>query len=67
MDFFLTGDRYFRSADELADNTDGKPNPDKYFFGKKQLSWLEDALVQSHATFKIIAAGSQVLNSLSRE
>jgi alkaline phosphatase D len=66
-DLFLTDDRYFRSADELEDSLDGKPNPDKQFFGQEQLKWLEDALVQSHATFKIIVVGSQVLNPLSRD
>jgi alkaline phosphatase D len=66
-DFFLTDDRYFRSADELSDSVDGKPNQEKHFFGLHQLHWLEDALVQSHATFKIIVVGSQVLNPMSRD
>jgi alkaline phosphatase D len=65
LDLFLTDDRYFRSADELNDSLNGKPNPDKHFFGQKQLHWLEDALVQSLATFKIIAVGSQTLNPMS--
>ncbi|HEY2649082.1 MAG TPA: alkaline phosphatase D family protein [Puia sp.] len=67
MDLFLTDDRYFRSADELADSLNGKPNPDKHFFGQKQLHWLEDALVQSLASFKIIVVGSQTLNPMSRD
>jgi alkaline phosphatase D len=67
MDLFLTDDRYFRSADELADSLNGKPNPEKHFFGQKQLHWLEDALVQSLATFKIIVVGSQTLNPMSRD
>ena len=67
MDLFLTDDRYFRSADELADSVNGKPNPEKHFFGEKQLHWLEDALVQSLATFKIIVVGSQTLNPMSRD
>jgi len=67
MDLFLTDDRYFRSADELADSVNGKPNPEKHFFGQKQLHWLEDALVQSLATFKIIVVGSQTLNPMSRD
>jgi alkaline phosphatase D len=67
VDLFLTDDRYFRSADELEDSINGKPNPDKHFFGDKQLNWLEDALEQSLATFKIIVVGSQVLNPLSTE
>ncbi len=67
MDLFLTDDRYFRSADEFADSVNGKPNPEKHFFGQKQLHWLEDALVQSLATFKIIVVGSQTLNPMSRD
>jgi alkaline phosphatase D len=67
MDLFLTDDRYFRSADEFADSVQGKPNPDKHFLGQKQLHWLEDALVQSLATFKVIVVGSQTLNPMSRD
>jgi alkaline phosphatase D len=67
VDLFLTDDRYFRSADELEDSINGKPNPDKHFFGDRQLKWLEDALVQSLATFKIIAIGSQTLNPLATD
>jgi alkaline phosphatase D len=67
VDLFLTDDRYFRSADEFADSVNGKPNPGKHFLGQKQLHWLEDALVQSLATFKIIVVGSQTLNPLSRD
>ncbi len=61
----MTG--YFRSADELEDSISDKPNPAKQFFGGKQLNWLEDALVQSRAIFKIIVVGSQVLNPLSTD
>jgi alkaline phosphatase D len=67
VDLLLTDDRYFRSADDLEDSLYGKPNPEKHFFGSKQLDWLEDALVQSRATFKIIVVGSQVLNPLSTD
>ena len=47
MWIYFYGDSYFRSADELEDSIEGKPNPGKHFFGEKQLDWLEDALVQS--------------------
>jgi alkaline phosphatase D len=67
MDLFLTDDRWWRSADQMEDSIDGKPNPGKHFFGEKQLAWLEDALVQSHAVFKIIVVGSQVLNPMSTD
>lgn len=67
VDFFLTDDRSFRSADELEDSVNGTPNPDKHFFGVKQLHWLEDALTQSLATFKIIVVGSQSLNPMSTD
>jgi alkaline phosphatase D len=67
VDLFLTDDRYFRSADEFEDSINGKPNPEKHFLGERQMEWLEDALVQSKATFKIIVVGSQVLNPLSTD
>ena len=67
VDLFLTDDRWWRSADELEDSISGKPNPAKHFFGEKQLYWLEDALVQSQAVFKIIVVGSQVLNPMSTD
>jgi alkaline phosphatase D len=67
VDMFLTDDRYFRSADEMEDSINGKPNPDKHFLGEIQLKWLEDALVQSLATFKIIVIGSQTLNPFSTD
>ena len=67
VDLFLTDDRWWRSADELEDSLNEKPNPGKHFFGDQQLAWLEDALVQSQAVFKIIVVGSQVLNPLSRD
>jgi alkaline phosphatase D len=67
VDLFLTDDRYFRSADEMEDSIDGKPNPNKHFLGETQLKWLEDALVQSLATFKIIVIGSQTLNPFSTD
>ena len=34
----------------------------KVMFGAEQLDWLKQALIQSRATFKFIAAGSQLLN-----
>jgi alkaline phosphatase D len=67
VDLFLTDDRWYRSADEFEDSINGKPNPGKHFFGEKQMRWLEDALVQSLATFKIIVVGSQTLNPMSTD
>jgi alkaline phosphatase D len=67
VDLFLTDDRWWRSADQLEDSIGGRPNPAKHFFGEEQLAWLEDALVQSHAVFKIIVVGSQVLNPMSTD
>ncbi len=62
VDIFMTDNRYFRSEARYPDSVNGKPNPDKTYFGKEQLEWLKNALVHSRATFKIIASGSQVLN-----
>lgn len=64
VDIFLTDDRYFRSSDLMLDSILGKPNPDKHFFGRKQLDWLENAIAGSDAVFKIIVVGSQVLNPM---
>ena len=33
--------------------------------GRQQLQWLKGSLLESNATFKIIAVGSQVLNPVS--
>ncbi|PWT77790.1 MAG: phosphodiesterase [Bacteroidetes bacterium] len=67
VDLFLTDDRYFRSANDLRDSIDGKPNPNKHFFGRTQLDWLKNALAYSEAPFKLIAIGSQVLNPIHKE
>jgi len=64
-DFFLLDGRYERDADDFPDSINGKPNPDKHFLGEKQLRWLINGLASSHATFKFIVNGSQVLNALN--
>ena len=38
----------------------------KWLFGPEQLDWLKQALIQSRATFKVIASGSQLLNDANR-
>jgi alkaline phosphatase D len=65
VDFFLTDDRWWRSADRMKDSVDGKPNPGKRMLGIRQMEWLKNALLYSGATFKIIVVGSQVLNPVS--
>lgn len=64
-DIFMLDDRWWRSADRMSDSVNGKPNPEKRMLGKQQMEWLKNALLYSSATFKIIAAGSQVLNPVS--
>ncbi len=64
-DIFLTDNRWWRSADDMKDSVDGKPNPDKRMLGKQQMEWLKNSLLYSIATFKIIIVGSQVLNPVS--
>lgn len=57
-EFFLLDDRWYRDADKLmADH--------KVMFGERQLRWLKNALVNSTATFKFIAGGSQLLDTQS--
>ncbi len=64
--FFMLDDRTWRSSDNMKDSINGMPNPEKTMYGKEQMRWLKDALLQSkHASFKIIATGSQVLNTYS--
>lgn len=65
VDFFLLDDRFFRSSDNLPDSINGQPNLNKIMFGTQQMNWLENALANSRATFKIIACGTQVLNPIS--
>ncbi|MEY4702486.1 MAG: hypothetical protein RIR96_383 [Bacteroidota bacterium] len=62
-DFFLTDNRFFRSHENLEDSIDGKPNPQKAYFGNEQMDWLKNALLSSRATFKFIVSGNQVLNA----
>ncbi|HSR68108.1 MAG TPA: alkaline phosphatase D family protein [Acidobacteriota bacterium] len=58
VDFFLLDGRWYRAP------TDAPPERDKVMLGQGQLQWLIDALTSSRATFKIVAAGGQVLNPL---
>ncbi len=59
VEFFLLDDRFHRSPNGSPDG------PDKVMFGRPQLQWLKDALINSRAPFKIVANGNQVLNPLS--
>lgn len=69
IDVFLLDDRWFRSNDETEDSINGKPNANKLMYGRQQMEWLKNALLQSNnngsITFRIIATGSQVLNPMS--
>ncbi len=56
VEFFMLDDRYHRSPNESPDDSN------KTMFGKAQVQWLKDVLVNSTATFKIIANGNQMLN-----
>lgn len=56
VEFFMLDDRYHRSPDDAPDS------PDKVMFGAAQMHWLKNALVSSHAPFKFIAGGNQMLN-----
>jgi alkaline phosphatase D len=69
IDVFMMDARYFRSNDDMEDSTNGKPNAEKRMYGVKQIDWLKNALLQSNynsnISFRIIATGSQVLNTIS--
>ena len=55
IDFIFTDNRYHRAANGLKDST-------KDFFGKTQLTWIKERLLNSYAPFKIIIVGNQALN-----
>ncbi len=55
VDFFLLDNRYYRTPKDRKTGT-------KTILGQEQFEWLINALVASHATFKIIVIGGQVLN-----
>jgi alkaline phosphatase D len=61
IDFFLLDDRYYRNADNASQAAT------KTMLGTEQLAWLKDALLRSRAPFKIIASGSQMLNTLTNQ
>ena len=65
IDFFMLDDRTWRSADNMRDSLNGQPNTNKKMLGDQQIEWLENALLQSNANFKIIVTGSQTLNPVS--
>ncbi len=56
VDFFLLDDRYYRDSDHAQNSNE------KVMFGPEQMKWLRNALLESSATFKVIAAGGEMLN-----
>jgi alkaline phosphatase D len=55
VEFFLLDNRYYKSPNNRLTS-------DKTLLGKEQINWLIDSLVNSKASFKIVAMGIQVLN-----
>jgi len=60
VDFFLLDNRFHRYPNRYPQT------PEKAMFGRAQLEWLKQALVASHATFKVVVAGGQFWNSRNR-
>jgi len=60
VEFFLLDDRYYRDSDRGPDSNN------KQLFGIAQLNWVRNALLNSTATFKIVASGSQLFNDINR-
>jgi len=57
VDFFLLDNRYFRTPNEC------KTCPDRTLLGKEQLEWFLASLASSHAPFKLVAIGGQVVTT----
>lgn len=57
IDFFLLDDRWYRTSERLADSCS------REMLGHDQIEWLIDALKYSNAPYKIVANGSQILNT----
>jgi len=55
LDFFLLDNRYHRSPNK-------RKTGDREILGSEQIEWLIDGLVNSKATFKIVAIGGQFLS-----
>lgn len=64
-EFFLMDDRSYRAPKQLPDSIGGKPNPDKVFYGRRQLDWLEHGLISTESHFKFIVTGNQALNPMA--
>jgi alkaline phosphatase D len=59
-DVFVLDDRWYRYPNDYP------RVPAKRLFGAAQLEWLKQALLSSRATFKVVAAGTQFWNRVSR-
>lgn len=55
LDFFLLDNRYHRTPND-------RKTGERYILGDEQVQWLIDALVNSKASFKIVAVGGQLLS-----
>ncbi len=56
VEVFLLDGRFHRWPQDFPDS------PAKGMYGREQLQWLEEALLSSTATFKLVAGGSQFLS-----
>jgi alkaline phosphatase D len=65
VDIFMMDDRWFRSSNTMSPVINGQPNPAKKMWGEQEMEWLENALLFSKASFKLIATGNQTLNPKS--
>lgn len=59
VEFFMLDDRYHRAPNAMPDG------PKKVMFGPEQMQWLKDSLLNSRASFKVIASGGQMINPMT--
>lgn len=64
VDFFLCDSRWWRTMEPSQDSLVALKQETE-FLGRQQMKWLQNSLLYTRASFKIVVMGSQVLNPAS--